>query len=124
MFLCWDIGMELFGNLCPSAMLQEVYIKLERMIWSYFPDLGLCLQLFQDQTEKNKMNNNNSSRNNKLYKELSLGKTLYFAVSKPSLFFLAHGTIMYLASGDELEFVWVTFDYPVSSFLAFLLSKG
>lgn len=74
--------------------------------------------------KKNKMNNNNSSRNNKLYKELSLGKTLYFAVSKPSLFFLAHGTIMYLASGDELEFVWVTFDYPVSSFLAFLLSKG
>ena len=60
--------MELFGNLCPSAMLQEeVYIKLERMIWSYFPDLGLCLQLFQDQTEKkNKMNNNKSSRNNKL----------------------------------------------------------
>ena len=86
MFLCWDIGMELFGNLCPSAMWQEVYIKLERMIWSYFPDLGLCLQLFQDQTEKNKMNNNNSSRNNKLYKELSLGKTLYFAVSTPSLF--------------------------------------
>ena len=124
MFLCWDTGMELFGNLCPSAMWQEVYIKLERMIWSYFPDLGLCLQLFQDQTEKNKMNNNNSSRNNKLYKELSLGKTLYFAVSTPSLFFLTHGTIMYLASGDELEFVWVTFDYPVSSFLAFLLSQG
>lgn len=46
--------MEPFGNLCPSDMLQEeVYVKLERMIWSYFPDLGLCFQLIQDQTEKN-----------------------------------------------------------------------
>ena len=34
------IDLELFGNFCPSAMLQEeVYIKLKRMIWSYFPDL-------------------------------------------------------------------------------------
>lgn len=38
--LYWNIRMELFGKLCPSAMLQEEdYIQLKRMIWSYFPDL-------------------------------------------------------------------------------------
>lgn len=125
MFLCWALIWNCLGTCAPVPCCKKSLHQTQKNDLIIFPWPGVCASNFsRTSLKKAKWAISTVAGTTNYKKSFPLGKTLFFAVSTPCLFFLAHGMIMYLASGDELEFVRVTSDCPVSSFLAFLLSKG